>query len=452
MTRINAGKNLKSNSDSASNKSRPHTGADKVSELTEKNRQLKRKIFDLYTIIEISRNFNAVLHYETLLDTFLLTSMGQVTASHSSLFLQSDDDPENLVLALSKGVSIPEIAKKKFKTKSNLTKYLTSLNRPVSVASLLEGHSNKKEQELLKCFDPGVVVPLIYRTKLRGLFIISEKVSGNAFDDDDIEFLSILGSQISVAIENARLYHSEKIATNQLRAAQQRLINSERLAALGELSANVAHEINNPLGIIKNYMLLTRDAIGDNEEAISHADIVSEEINRIAGIVRELLDFHRPKKEDFKEISVIDVLEEVIRLMSRQLDRQNIIIERNYGDSCPKIIGSADNLKQVFLNLIINALDAMPDKGNLKISLLPKKNQLTIIFCDDGPGIPPELVTKVFEPFFTTKEPGKGTGLGLSVCYGIIKKHNGSISFSNHEKGGCVVIELPTIESTKKRN
>lgn len=423
-----------------------------VVDLTQKNRELKRKIFDLYTIIEISRNFNAVLDYETLLDTFILTSMAQVGASKAALFLESDEKLDSFVLVKSKGDFQKSVAKKTFKSNSKMIKYITGINRPIATQELLQFYCNKRESELISQFDPGLLIPLVYQAKLRGLFIISEKMSNKSFSDDDIEFLSILASQISVAIENARLYNAEKNSTNQLRSAQQKLILSERLAALGEMSASVAHEINNPLGIIKNYILLTKAAIEGNDEATSNINIVTEEIDRIAEIVKELLDFHHNKEEKLEELSVIDVLEDVLKLMSRQLDRQSIKLKKNYMENCPIVAASRDNLKQVFLNIIINALDAMSVQGELLITVCEIGDQLKIRFCDDGPGIPPELISRVFEPFFTTKEPGKGTGLGLSVCYGIIKRHKGSISFSNYDGGGCIEISLPIVfKSTESK-
>ena len=311
----------------------------------------------------------------------------------------------------------------------------TRNNAPIAI--------NPQPRRILKNFHPGLMVPLIYQTDLSGLLIVTDKVSGREFSMDDIEFLSILASQISVAIENARLYEAEKEATQQLRAAQQQLVNSERLAALGEMSAKVAHEINNPLGIIKNYILLLRRSISDNVDAEGYSEVVGQEIDRIARIVKELLDFHRPQSVALAKLDLTEVVDDILELMGRQCEKHNIKLVRNYGEDLPQIYASAENLKQVFINVVINAFDVMPGGGTLTVDIEQDEENLLLRFSDTGPGISPELVPRIFEPFFTTKEPGKGTGLGLSVCYGIIKQHKGTITYKNLGTGGSFEIVLP---------
>ncbi len=412
--------------------------------LTETNRQLKRKIFDLYTIFEISRNFNSVLEYQRLLDSFILTSLAQVGAAKGSIFLKEDGQTGRFVMAKSKGSGPMPGPRLFFEVGSRLLEYLTKLNRPVVTKELMTDLADENELTIIEMFYPGLMVPLIYQTRLSGLLLVSDKVSGREFHGDDMEFLSILGNQISVAIENARLYDAEKKATEQLRAAQQQLVDSERLAALGEMSAKVAHEINNPLGIIKNYLLLIKRSIRDNVQGQNYTDVVSQEISRIARIVRELLDFHRPTGLALEQTDVASVIDEVLLLMEQQCGKYKIELVRRFDPNCPPVEASPEHLKQVFLNLIINACDAMPDGGTLEISVKTIENDLSIRFSDSGPGIPIDLLPRIFEPFFSTKESDKGSGLGLSVCYGIIKKHRGSITYRNTDSGGCFEILLPT--------
>ncbi len=422
----------------------------KLAKLVETNRQLKRKIFDLYTIFEISRNFNSVLEYQTLLDSFILTSLAQVSATKGGVFLRENGQTDRIVMVKGKGSGRMPGPGLFFETGSSLLDYLTRLNRPVVTGELMDGLAGKDEKKILKMFHPGLVVPLIHQTRLSGLLLVSDKISGRDFRLDDIEFLSILGNQISVSIENARLYDAEKKATEQLRAAQQQLVDSERLAALGEMSAKVAHEINNPLGIIKNYLLLARRSIRDNVEGRNYTDVVSQEISRIARIVRELLDFHRPNGMTLCMTDVTVVIDDVILLMEQQLEKRKVDVVRRYEANCPQVEASLEHLKQVFLNLIINASDAMPDGGRLEITVKKTQEELSIGFSDTGPGIPDDVIPHIFEPFFTTKQSGQGTGLGLSVCYGIIKKHGGSITYRNTDNGGCFEIVLPTHGKTQE--
>ncbi len=426
--------------------------SEKLAALTGTNRQLRRKIFDLYTIFEISRNFNSVLDYETLLDTFILTALAQVGASRAAIYLPEENNPGRLVRVKERGTDRSDENGYYFRVGSSLLSFLASLNRPLPTAELIDNYADDRERALMAEFNPGLVVPLLYQSKLTGVFIISQKMSDRPFEMEDIEFLSVLGSQISVAIENARLYQAERMAARQLREAQDQLVQTERVAALGEMSAKVAHEINNPLGIIKNYLQLIRRVESNNVEATNYVDIVSEEIDRIAGIVRQLLDFHRPRGLKFVPVDIRALIDNVLELMERKLISSNIEVVRNEHGECPEVNGVPENLKQVFLNIIINAVDMMPRGGRLEVSMRSSEKDIQVTFCDTGPGIEPELIPRIFEPFFTTKEPGKGTGLGLSVCYGIIRRHNGSITYRNTEQGGCFQINLPVASDENESN
>lgn len=424
-----------------------HELKDKLDELTRTNRQLKRKIFDLYTIFEISRNINAVLNYETLLDTFIFTCLGQVGALKGGVFLQREVNGDKFYPVKCKGSGDLPTNDQYFAAGSDLVQYLTRLNRPVATSEVMADIAGDSDREILKCFDPGIVVPLIFQTRLTGIFTMSEKLSGRDFRLDDLEFLSILGNQIAVAIENARLFEAEKLASQQLRSTQEQLLLTERLAAVGEMSAKVAHEVNNPLGIIKNYLLLLRRSTEEGTEPAHHVSVVSEEIDRIARIVRQMLDFHRPVVQEREPVKVTAILNSVLSLVDRQLGSGDIAVIREYGDRIPDIPAAPEGLKQVFLNLIINARDAMPSGGKLIIRAEANQDVVRIEFLDTGPGIPAEVIPRIFEPFFTTKDSQQGSGLGLSVCYGIIRSHGGSITFKNHDTGGCFTVELPVMES-----
>jgi C4-dicarboxylate-specific signal transduction histidine kinase len=423
----------------------PRTLEARLDELSRANRRLKRKIFDLYTIFEISRNFSAVLDYKTLLDSFIFTCLGQVGVLRGALFLKDGMDAREFRLAKAKGSGTLPGPEEAFHDDTRLIHYLSRLNRPVYIADLFQDLTTEREMAVLKHFPGGMIVPLIYKTRLAGLFLLADKIAESAFTQDEIEFISALGNQISVAIENARLYEAEKSANEQLWAAQQLLVQAERLAVLGEMSAKVAHEVNNPLGIIKNYLLLMKRSGSDTARLQEYADIVSQEIDRIALIVDELRRFRRPSRVEFSAVDVREVLENTLGLAARQLRGSGIEIERRTTEEQLFVTGNADHLRQVFLNLILNARSAMDSGGRLTVVLERHDQQVFIRFHDTGPGIPRDVAPHIFEPFFTTKGE-HGSGLGLSICDGIIKNHKGSITFKSEAGGGCFDLLLPLTE------
>jgi signal transduction histidine kinase len=215
------------------------------------------------------------------------------------------------------------------------------------------------------------------------------------------------------------------------------------MAVLGELSAKVAHEVNNPLGIIKNYIQLLSRQSGNDTKSADYISVLSQEINRIANIVRQLLDMSRTIHVEFEKTDLDALLGEIVTLVKRQLDDVNISIEFIRKGKLPTITAWSDGLKQVFMNLILNAKDAIESEGSIKIEATPMKNKIRILVKDSGPGINPINAKQIFEPFYSTKSIGTGTGLGLSVCNSIIKKHNGLIEVCLEKKGGCFKIELP---------
>jgi signal transduction histidine kinase len=416
-----------------------------ISDLTSANKRLKRKIFDLYTIFEISRHLNSVLDTESLLDGIILTVIGQMGVSGCAIFTVDNSGTE-LNLAKSKGITLDHnvnyslpIGSPIFKVLSeaqNTTHRLIELSRKLPAA--------KADLQLLKSIDTELVIPMSLKNKICGLLIVTEKISRTPFYEDDKDFLSILANQLSVAVENARLFESEKEAYNQLAKAQRQLVETEKLAALGQLSARVAHEVNNPLGIIKNYLELIMQSVNSGEKIPEFVTILKEEVDRIARIVRQLLDFYHPHSIEKGEVRLPNVVDEIIVLMSMQLEDKRLKLVTKYAEDLPPVWASSEQMKQVFLNLIMNARDVMRDGGEIIISGAVNNDRVIFEFADSGPGIEEEHLSRVFEPFYTTKKNGAGTGLGLSVCYGILQNHGGTISVRNREEGGAVFsIELP---------
>ncbi len=234
--------------------------------------------------------------------------------------------------------------------------------------------------------------------------------------------------------------------TKELREAQAHLIQTEKLASLGKLAAGVAHEINNPLGGILIYSHLLLEDIDKESPYYNNLERIVKETTRCKEIVKGLLEFARPKEPEMTSSSVNVLLDNSLSLLESQSLFQNIRVEKQYSADLPLVTADNAQLQQVFMNIILNAADAMKGEGilTLKTSFDADGEYFIIDFTDTGPGIREEDKKKIFDPFFTTKEAGHGTGLGLSISYSIVRKHQGTIVVQSElGKGATFTIKLP---------
>jgi signal transduction histidine kinase len=428
-------------------KPRPAQAA-KITELTEANRRLKRKLFDLYTLFEISRNLSGMLELDRLLDNLLLTAIGQMGIGSAGVIVDRRAEDAYLGIWRTKGINTPRGFAPRLEKSGRLLGRLRAVRMPMGFDELRQaGDLEPREQTVLEQFEAAMICPMLVKEQVRGVLSVSRRLSDAVFTENDKEFLSILISHFAVAMDNARLYESERGALLRLKEAQAQLVHSEKLAAMGRLSATIAHEVNNPLGIIKNYLHLAQNQSKGKRELNESLEVVAEEVDRIAEIVRRLLDFYRPAASGKQDLELWNVIDECLKLLRNQQDLQNVQVARPE-EHCPAPIhGNAEELKQVFLNLFMNALDAMPEGGALKVRVICRRHSLLAQVADSGPGIAPGMAEHLFEPFTTTKAEGQGTGLGLYVCYGIVQRHGGRITARNRPGGGAVfTVRLPLRE------
>jgi two-component system, NtrC family, sensor kinase len=232
---------------------------------------------------------------------------------------------------------------------------------------------------------------------------------------------------------------------------QERQLQSQKLAALGELSAGIAHEINNPLAIIRQEAewmqhLLKKDTLGANEveELRGCLHQVVQEVERCTQIIRNVLDFARQREPVVQAVDVNRIVEDMTMLVEKEARNNNIAIDRRYDPELPLINSDAPGLRQVVLNILSNACQAIGKDGTITIITRSGANDLEIVIQDTGSGIPAENLGKIFVPFFSTKPPGKGTGLGLSISHGLIKQLGGGIRVtSTIGLGTTFIITLP---------
>ena len=320
--------------------------------------------------------------------------------------------------------------------------------------------SGRVDQHLGSQTRAVMAVPLLTAERSIGVIKVTSS-EPDAHSREDLNTLQAIASTLTVALENARLYDDLKTLLREREQAQAQLIHSEKVAALGRLTASIAHEINNPLQAVQGCLALTVEEMGEaqrREKIDRYLNMANSEIERIAAIVGHMRDFYRPAREGLQPTDLRGVLESVLELTNKQLQHSDVIVERCFQEEVgplPMIQANADQLKQVFLNLVLNAIDAMPAGGTLRISTTleygnekagfsEKTRFLRIEFSDTGEGMPAGVLSHLFEPFFTTKE--HGSGLGLSTSYGIIQSHGGEITVASQVGEGTTFTILLPVE------
>jgi two-component system NtrC family sensor kinase len=287
----------------------------------------------------------------------------------------------------------------------------------------------------------AVLVPLFMSGELAAILVVGEKVSAEVFDTAEIELLEMLIGQTAVAMKNAGLYGDLQHRMEELRTTQQQqLIQSAKLAAIGELAASVAHELNNPLTVILGTTcLLRRDST--NAPLDTQLALVEEQAMRAGKITRNLLDFARKREPRQEPVNVNVLVPRALELVESKLRRCPVQVETRLTPNLPAMLGDADQLTQVLINLVGNAVDAMPKGGRLVVAtdLRGEADCVVLSVSDTGMGISEEQLPHIFEAFYTTKPEGKGTGLGLSVTAGIVKTHSGTIEVDSEPGRGTTI-------------
>jgi signal transduction histidine kinase len=305
-------------------------------------------------------------------------------------------------------------------------------------------------------------VPLRISDRSLGMMVLGNYDPKAGLDEQQVRLAGAIGRQLAVAVENAHLYERSRqnvrelsASLDQLRQTQAQLIQSAKLAAVGQLAAGVAHEINNPLTTVAGFSeLVLRDMPPENERVRGDLALILREAQRARNVVRRLLDFARQSEPFSAPANLNEVVMETIALMRHSAANQGAFIVEEYDPRLPWARLDVNQFKQVVINLISNAMQAMPRGGNLTVSTGVETRDgipgVWLKVSDTGVGIAPENLERIFEPFFTTKPQGEGTGLGLAVSYGIIKEHNGRIEVaSTVGKGTTFTVWVPSADEKK---
>jgi signal transduction histidine kinase len=292
-----------------------------------------------------------------------------------------------------------------------------------------------REKESLGTLGAELCFPIVSMNRLIGILFVGAKPKGTRFSKQELSFIGLLTPQTGIALENALLYREQ-------RERFRRMLRADKLATIGELAAGAAHEIRNPLTAIKSSLqyLQTKSQDGTAQKLLGTA---LEETGRIEEILAGLLSLARPSEIKKERHDIVESLDESLDLIAFQARKQKVVIVREFSASPLFIIGDRSQLKQLFLNLLLNSLQAMPGGGELRLEVGPAGGKdLLVTVSDSGEGIPEGDLDRVFDPFFTTKKGG--TGLGLSICYGIVRSHDGNIEIrSRPGRGTTVLTRLP---------
>ena len=292
-------------------------------------------------------------------------------------------------------------------------------------------------------------VPLWGKGKVIGVILVDNLYNQNPITEEDLHVLGMFSNQAGLAIENAILYRKLEEVHQELKEAQTQLCHHEKMAALGELSTTIAHEIRNPLVSIGGFARRLDRAISDESQEKRYTQTIMKEVSRLEKIFSDILTYIRDESLVFKEYDLRDILEKSLSMISEGFDDGGIHLVKEFAEGLPQVIGDDQQLKQVFFNLITNARQAMNGKGTLTIHIYPiSKNGSSFVrveIKDTGEGIDPENLHNIFNPFFSTGDTS--LGLGLPIVHKIVTSHRGQIGVDNHPgKGVTFIVTLPAKE------
>ncbi len=425
-------------------------------EIRQLNASLERRAKELTALNTAGRALSSTLDLNALLE-LVISQVKSLLGVEAASVLLRDSFSDELVFAATTGSA--GLVGARMPITAGIAGWVMAEGRPALVADTQSDPRfyNRIDASTGLTTRSLLAVPLMHKGTSLGVVEAVNRRSGT-FDQHDLEVLEALASSAAIAIENARLYQAEREALRRLQESQTQLVQVEKMAALGRLVASIAHEINNPLQAVQGSLELAAEEIASGlrpDKLTRYVNVASIEIERLADIVQRMRDFYRPAREGMQPTDVNALAQNVLELAGKQLQHSRITVVREWADALPTIQANPNYLKQVFLNLVLNAIDAIGEQGGtLRVrtaldQMSGRDHQLLpavrVEFSDTGEGIPPELLPRIFEPFVTTKKTG--TGLGLSISYRLIEAHNGQIAVTSETGVGTTfTILLPVTQ------
>lgn len=425
------------------NKIRPQTEK-MVEQLLFRNRYDYRE-----TLGNFSKAMVSILDLQSLSGRIFETITQTMGVDKASLFLWSEEKA-GYSLFESKNISL-SASPTHIPKDDPLPQYLQKMGEIIIREELAKGaniQALKDVADKMSLLEAEATIPFISKRQLIGMINLGYKFSRDIYSHEDIGLLNTLANQATIAFENARLYEDLKRSKSYIRRA-------DRLASLGTLTAGLAHEIRNPMVAIKTLTQLLPERLDDEEFRSQFLKIASGEVDRISSLVNELLDFARPSDPRWALEDINAILDGMILLISTATKKKLITMIKDYATNLPPVQIDREQIKQVILNILLNAIDATSENGKIMVktrSFIKPGGEpyIQIEFTDTGCGIPSEHLEDIFNPFFTTK--ATGSGLGLSISNQIVQDHKGYIAVESHvERGSSFFINLPVHQDHPER-
>jgi two-component system NtrC family sensor kinase len=418
---------------------------DAVMRIRRSEQALRRRNQELAALIEINRVVTSSLDLDEVLEATMEGIRAIMRVEAGSLMLL-DEGTDALAYRKTLSFAPDRMEGQPVRPDRGLVGHVVASGEAKLVNDVeRDPHFSGELGEAMEGLEPQAIlcVPLTIRDSTIGAIELINKLDG-AFDEQDLDLLTAMAASVAVAVENADLYAELADFAEELERSQAKLVQAEKMAAIGRLAASLAHEVNNPLQAIHNSLHLSLHEGLEQRRRGQYLEMAQSEVERLIEIVQRMLDFYRPSRGGMESADLNQVVDNVLALAHKRFQHGDIRVHAHLAADLPRIPIVPDQISQVLLNLVINAVEALPEGGDLwlRTELSNQGDEVLLSVRDSGVGMPSDQVSNLFEPFYTTKP--EGTGLGLAISYGIVERHGGTIEVSSQrDQGTEFVVRLP---------